>query len=71
MPLLVWLLITVGALPRGGQPDCDTERKPVAASAAALAWATRGAVALSVSRLDLWVPETLPWSLTCRGAGRC
>ena len=20
---------------------------------------------------DLWVPETLPWSLTCRDAGRC
>ena len=21
--------------------------------------------------VDLWVPETRPWSLTCRDAGRC
>ena len=23
------------------------------------------------AHLGLWVPETLPWSLTCRDGGRC
>ena len=25
----------------------------------------------AIFRCALWVPETLPWSLTCRDAGRC
>ena len=34
-----------------------------------LAWAM--AHRLAGVRLALWVPETRPWSLTCRDAGRC
>ena len=29
------------------------------------------AIAAAPARPSLWVPETRPWSLTCRDAGRC
>ena len=29
------------------------------------------AAGVGVEETALWVPETRPWSLTCRDAGRC
>ena len=44
----------------------DSDRSSLGAIAAALARPSRTGWLVT-----LWVPETRPWSLTCRDAGRC
>ena len=61
----------------------DADRSLLAAIAAALARPSRAGWLVTPDTLlrwhrrriarhwTLWVPETLPWSLTCRNGGRC